>query len=72
MRRKATILTCDICGVTETISFDNDGRLQCKDWKELYLGDPGSLYNCPQPNDICPACAKTIIKFIARLKGETI
>lgn len=72
MRRKATMLTCDICGAADTITFNDDGRIQSKGWKELYLGDPGYLYNCPQANDICPACANKVMKLIARLKGETI
>lgn len=72
MRRKATILTCDICGAADTIAFNDDGQIKSKDWKELYLGDPGTLCNYPNANDICPACANKVMKFIAQLKGETI
>lgn len=72
MRRKATILTCDICGETNIIALDDDGQVQHTDWKELHLGDPGSLYNCPKPNDICPVCANKVMTFIDKLKGETI
>ena len=66
MRRKATILQCDICGRTDTVEYDNSPD---EGWQELYIADPGVVHSViPQPQDLCPDCANRLKHFIVQLQ----